>query len=521
MAINFINKALSDKFTEDTVKGAGAIKGKDGFSPIAKVKKENGKSTISITDKNGTTSAEVYDGKESEHRNTFNAIELGLVPDNGQDQTDKLNEILASMPNDFVLFIPRGTYIISDTITCGRSGSIVGEKYLVYPSEQWDNKGTIFAIDATSMASNYVIDTTNMYRVSISGICFRCNSYTLTEDRSLIPKGDSPKDFYTRTVNKADINCIKLTASHSVVENCAFWGFSGYAITKASVGNYIIRNCYFNQCNIAIKTGVDSVISEITAVYCNTIVEADGSTNIISNVRGDSIAGHAFILTGNNNALSEFMIDICLYSAILIKGGHNYIDGCVGRCGAYYSGFNADDVEEVEKGSGICFEGYNANNNLINVTCPNKTLKDGNPSDKNLYTAPAIKIATKSGNPLNNEINISGEMKDEVNSDAQKAGTILSYEKLCELHGLGKGSSINERGTVINYRGVKYEFILYSRASDGSINATRVIANNIQNYNKNTKNGIVPIRLGLITEDADGNVYISVGTNSVSDWKKL
>lgn len=38
------------------------LKGSDGFSPSAKVTKENNKTIIEITDKQGTTSAEVFDG---------------------------------------------------------------------------------------------------------------------------------------------------------------------------------------------------------------------------------------------------------------------------------------------------------------------------------------------------------------------------------------------------------------------------------------------------------------------------
>ena len=45
-------------------------KGEDGYSPTAKVTKTGNKTTISITDKNGTTTADVLDGKTYSTSNT-------------------------------------------------------------------------------------------------------------------------------------------------------------------------------------------------------------------------------------------------------------------------------------------------------------------------------------------------------------------------------------------------------------------------------------------------------------------
>lgn len=58
--------ALSKRYTEETIIGEGAIKGKDGISPLAKAERnsEDNGAIITITDKEGTTTAEVKDGKD-------------------------------------------------------------------------------------------------------------------------------------------------------------------------------------------------------------------------------------------------------------------------------------------------------------------------------------------------------------------------------------------------------------------------------------------------------------------------
>lgn len=61
---------LGMNYTEESLKGAGALKGekgdpgKDGFSPIATVTKSNGVSTLTVIDSTDTTKVEIFDGKD-------------------------------------------------------------------------------------------------------------------------------------------------------------------------------------------------------------------------------------------------------------------------------------------------------------------------------------------------------------------------------------------------------------------------------------------------------------------------
>lgn len=56
--MDIISLVLGKNFTKSEVEKA---KGKDGFSPIATVTKEGNITTITITDVNGTTTAQIVD----------------------------------------------------------------------------------------------------------------------------------------------------------------------------------------------------------------------------------------------------------------------------------------------------------------------------------------------------------------------------------------------------------------------------------------------------------------------------
>lgn len=69
--INKINGTINKIIDAvETVEESGAGSGGDGYSPTATVTKSGNTATISITDKNGTTSATITDGKDGKDGNT-------------------------------------------------------------------------------------------------------------------------------------------------------------------------------------------------------------------------------------------------------------------------------------------------------------------------------------------------------------------------------------------------------------------------------------------------------------------
>lgn len=57
--------ALSKKYTKDTAQGMGAVKGKDGFSPIVSTKQVENGTEVSITDATHTETFIVNDGEST------------------------------------------------------------------------------------------------------------------------------------------------------------------------------------------------------------------------------------------------------------------------------------------------------------------------------------------------------------------------------------------------------------------------------------------------------------------------
>lgn len=63
MAIDAVTLALANQYTEDSLLGAGALKGRDGFSPSVSVDETGDGSRISITDSTHTETFEIKNGK--------------------------------------------------------------------------------------------------------------------------------------------------------------------------------------------------------------------------------------------------------------------------------------------------------------------------------------------------------------------------------------------------------------------------------------------------------------------------
>lgn len=90
---------LGMNYTEESLKGAGALKGekgdpgKDGFSPIATVTKSNRVSTLTVTDSTDTTTVEIFDGKDGANGKDGADGKDGLDGADGKDGKTPVIEI--------------------------------------------------------------------------------------------------------------------------------------------------------------------------------------------------------------------------------------------------------------------------------------------------------------------------------------------------------------------------------------------------------------------------------------------
>lgn len=63
MAIDVVTLALANQYTEESLLGAGALKGEPGFSPVVSTNKTDDGIEVSITDSTHTETFEVKNGK--------------------------------------------------------------------------------------------------------------------------------------------------------------------------------------------------------------------------------------------------------------------------------------------------------------------------------------------------------------------------------------------------------------------------------------------------------------------------
>lgn len=63
LTVDVVTLALANQYTEESLAGAGALKGKDGFSPVIAQKKIPGGTEVSITDSSHTETFEIKDGE--------------------------------------------------------------------------------------------------------------------------------------------------------------------------------------------------------------------------------------------------------------------------------------------------------------------------------------------------------------------------------------------------------------------------------------------------------------------------
>lgn len=63
MAIDVVTLALANQYTEESLLGAGALKGNDGFSPSVSVTETKDGAEISITDSSHTETFEIKNGR--------------------------------------------------------------------------------------------------------------------------------------------------------------------------------------------------------------------------------------------------------------------------------------------------------------------------------------------------------------------------------------------------------------------------------------------------------------------------
>lgn len=357
-------------------------------------------------------------GGAAHHPNVYCALEYGITPEL-DDCSDALTSLLRSIPHDSKVVFPRGVYKFRKQIVLPRVVTIEGEQGFASASvNTWDTGGTIFQVDASALAGKAFIDfftSANCRRAAIRNISFIADAYQLAEDREMVRS--DPARVFTETVRVAGVDCLYL-GYNCLVCDCGFFGFSGAAITGGTGGMNntawnTVRGCYFEQCAVAINTTIDSQYSDLRINQAGTGIVVNGTANLLSNIRMDSIMRHGFLFNrhSHGNSLTGFDIDFCGCAAIALRGRKNYIAGTVGRCAVYSVGKTKETLDygsELDRCSTVFLndagDEFTEYNRIDIITDYGSVMDEG----KDEYLAPVFPLSVSQGSYVGNDINIVG-----------------------------------------------------------------------------------------------------------------
>ncbi len=502
----------------------------DGGGGIYKIREK-----INSDVDNGGNINEINNGKIAElinfspNKYNINVNQWGILPNN-QDISPRISKIFTDNPytNDLILYFPSGTYIFNTPVTCSNNSfTIIGDKNLFIPNIDEDNNcGTYFKIKSQPNSIFLDFVANNCFRVTIKNIGFISDAYSLNEDRSKLE--NDKENVYTETINTQSFSCLKLNYN-SYVENCYFNGFSDTAIISKS-WNYI-NSCSFENCANIIKTGIDSIISNIRFTHVKTGIIINGSANLLSNIRGDSIYNHGIYFDNGNgncrgNCIDNLNLDFCYYSGVVLDGDGNTINsGVIGRTAVYYSGveYNENTIE-LEKASAIYVKNVlNSSLSDCKVDCSltysfslDGTLTEAQKKLK----SPLVKIGIESGTFNNFIFNLRGN-----NSLVEKSTTNPSSP--LTLNEFKRVISVNKNATQLNFRGfINYKGINYYLANlEIDYDVKKIITDTDLPFAESAWNGelsTIVNKSGVINKHTgDNKYYISKCDNGTITWIPL
>lgn len=508
----------------------GYYSANDGGGGIYKIREK-----INSDVDNGGNINEINNGKIAElinfspNKYNINVNQWGILP-NDQDVSPRISKIFTDNPyvNDLILYFPSGTYNFNTPVTCSNNSfTIIGDKNLFIPNIEEDNNcSTYFKIK--SQANSVFLDfiANNCFRVAIKNIGFIADAYSLKEDRSKLE--NDKENVYTETINTQSFSCLKLNYN-SYVENCYFNGFSDTAIISKS-WNYI-SSCSFENCANIIKTGIDSMISNIRFSNVKNGIIINGSANLLSNIRGDSIYNHGIYFDNSNgncngNSINNLNLDFCYYSGIVLDGNGNTINsGVIGRTAVYYSGieYNEDTIE-LEKAAAIYVKNtLNSSLSDCKVDCSlsysfslDGTLTEAQKKLK----SPLVKIGIESGTFNNFKFTIRGSnsLTEKSTTNPSTPLTLNEFKRVISVN--KNAAQLNFRGSI-NYRGINYYFANLEPDYD----VKKIITDSDLPFAEtawNAELSTIVNKSGIINKHTDDNkYYISKYSNGTITWIPL
>lgn len=294
-----------------------------------------------IKEAGGMTSegvAEIVKGTVGPEVNAYLA-EIQVTPQmfgaKGDGVTDDTEAFKKALEYHNVI-IPRGSYIISETLTVQQTKKVTGCN--------WRGTNIIFK------GTGYCFELVN--GAILQDITIDCTAMEYTNDIDVLGDLEETNPL-TQTILRENVSGVYLGSSHSktsrvCVRNASQYGFNSYAYSE-------VADCIVGNCDIGFYVHHDSQIYDCAGQNFRIGIYIDSSTNRIENIRLDSCS-EAFLylsLSGSNNYVS-FLGGQCYKNGIINAGGGlNEIHAIISRSniiskGKEYSNYNDDDYAILE-----------------------------------------------------------------------------------------------------------------------------------------------------------------------------
>lgn len=416
----------------------------------------------------------------------INVLKIGLK-NNGEDCTEQLKNIIPKLAQGDCLYFPGGRYYFTDTIDFGDKNIFIeGEtninigdnSYTANSSPYWQSDFNNSIVQSKDNGNSITIFRFN-FGTNTDKTCIRSNassyiSNVVITNNSFDFEGvyggtnlNPPVNPLTGVIKYENINALD---GFTNITNCGFSGFSGRAINNINYG--YINNVRFYKCNIGIYAGFDCMITNIRASSCNTIMY-NYHLNQINNVRGDSIAGHVFVVRGSGCIYANIEIDYCKKSCfnLVERGDYCTIKSNCLRVQTNSWNNNVDNKGTVKLDE--CFihvktpvRGLNIEINLLDAHATDA----GNHPDYNKYIIyPCILGVENNINHLNAIIYYGGSYNDADKQDIT-INRLLQLKSDCYIN--GKIICNNEIYLFNNYAlgGTYYKNYIYHGTTDSRPN---------------------------------------------------
>ena len=322
------------------------------------------------------------DGDDSIYKldlNTTNGNIVNVLDFNFDNTgTYDISEALQNLLNHFVsnekyrsvtIFFPRGTYKVTKPIITKTSNiTLLGESFSIKNFGGSISQASV--INFSPEEDNMTLFPSTTYGINLKNLVFEGNSAKVTTNTE-IWDGTNAQHFKLYSETKTNISCVVLR-SGNVINNCAFSGFSGFAVFTGIFGE--LNNSYITNCNIGVNS-ISPDVSYYTADFsvnnsvitgCNIGVICN-NTFYIKNSWIDECCEYGItnfygskIVNASLKVLNSHMNHID-FNGIYLKSSSSYntlvISGCTfNRTNCYYAGYTYDNVENKEHCSTIYAE---------------------------------------------------------------------------------------------------------------------------------------------------------------------